>query len=276
MYHITKDKKCIIYVLLFIVSIIPFFLTSPNNSNQFDGKELFTPELSYLNSVNKSISYLDSIYLLNHLAVFDTAKYVQIASRFTKERFHYGLSHYSVSENWISYLSGKLLWEHLSAIVNPDDILKHSEGLCSQQTIVFMEFLMRKKINVRSVGLGYSEGPGHFLCEVYYNGGWHLHDVTKEPEWSKIENEHLSMEYYLSNKDSLYRAYQSKLEKSEFNKITERVSYGNVNEFPAKKMLFFHQATYVFTYFLPSVFLALFLYSYRKLRKRSVVNRVRN
>jgi hypothetical protein len=186
---------------------------------------------------------------------FDTAQYVQIASKFTKERFYHGLSHYSISDNWIACLSGKFLWIHLSAIVNPNDILKHPEGLCSQQTIVFMELLKKKGINVRSIGLGYIEGPGHFLSEAYYNGSWHLHDVTMEPSWENVVHHHRSMSYYQSNKDSLYLAYESIYDKQLFNKLLEKVVISRTNEFPAKKMLFFHQITLFFTYLLPFFFL---------------------
>lgn len=185
-------------------------------------------------------------------------------SELIKYRFIHGLSNYSFAENWIAYLSGKLMWSHLSAIVNPEDILKHPEGLCSQQTIVFMEVLKRKGINVRSVGLGYKEGPGHFLCEVNYKGGWHLHDVTLEPQWNRIVNDHKSMAYYLANKDSLYVAYEKRLPREMYTKLTEKVTYGDVNAFPAKKMQIFHQSTLIITYLLPIVFIALFFFFQKK------------
>ena len=100
-----------------------------------------------MNSLEKIITYNDSIYLTKKIKTFDTAAYVKIVSETIKQRFYFGLLHYRFAENWIAALSGKLLWSHLSAVVNPNDILKHSEGLCSQQTIVFMELLKRKKIN---------------------------------------------------------------------------------------------------------------------------------
>lgn len=171
MKSVSGNKALIIYTVFFLLSIAPFIgrLFQKNNVKTFKN-ELYNSDLNYINSIDKAIKYTDSIYLKNNFQFFDTSKYVQIVSDFTKERFYKGLSNYSMSDNWIAYLSGKLIWSHLSAIVNPDDILKYSKGLCNQQTIVFMEILMRKKIDVRSIGLGTNEGPGHFLSEAHYNG----------------------------------------------------------------------------------------------------------
>jgi hypothetical protein len=159
----------------------------------------------------------------------------------------------------------------MSSIVLPDDILKHQNGLCSQQTIVFMHVLHRKNITVRSVGLGYKEGPGHFLCEVQYNGGWHIHDVSVEPVWSKISNDHLSMEYYLMKKDSLFLVYESRLPKKVFFKLLEQNTYGSVNEMPAQKMSVFHRFTFILIYILPAFLLYMTLRTYRSRTKKKKI-----
>ncbi len=260
-----RTKRYIIFLFLFIISLLPFFgrFFKTVDVNHIT-KEQFKPELYYLNTIDKAIHYTDSIYLSRNNPNFDTAAYVHIASKFTREKFYHGLSHYAISDNWIAYLSGKLLWNHMSAIVNPDDVLKHSEGLCSQQSIVFMEILKRKGINVRSIGLGFKEGPGHFLSEVHYKNSWRLHDVTLEPQWLKVEGIHRSMEYYLTNKDSLYIVYESRLSKDVFDKITQKVHYGNVNEFPAKNMLLFHKVTNALTYIIPIFLLFMFFWYYKK------------
>lgn len=259
MINFYRNKRPILFVLFALVAILPFTgkLTQKTNNNAGKKNELYKSELAAVNSMKTAVSYVDSVYRLTYSGRFDTSLYAQAASHFTKERFYHGVSHYTLSENWIAYLLSKTVWSHFSVIVDPDDILNHSDGLCSQQTIVFMELLKRKKINVRSVGLGYKEGPGHFLSEVHYGGSWHLYDVTMEPQWVKVVGQHRSFEYYLSCKDSLYLVYKSKLDKPVFDKIIERVVYGKVNEFPAKKMLFFHKITLAITYFLP--FFLLFL-----------------
>ncbi len=231
--------------------------------------EIYKQNLSNINTITEALRYTDSIYLTNKFKIFDTAVYVQIVSSFIKERFYHGLSSYSFDENWIAYLSSKLIWSDFSALVDPDDIMKHPAGLCSQQTIVFMELIKRKGMKFRSVGLGYKEGPGHFLCEIYYNNSWRLYDVTKEPQWDKIVHHHLSMNYYLDHKDSLFLVYESKLDREIFNKLTEKVVYGKVNTFPAQNMYMFQLGTLWLTYLLPAFILGLYFY----LKKVAYINK---
>lgn len=265
MINFFSGKSYLIFGFFFLLSIIPvLFNVNKKSEANFLYNELYNPKLSNLNNLEKIEHYIDSSYVFLNNRTFDTALYVQIASAIVKERFYRGLALYSISENWISSIHGKLIWSHLSAIVEPDDILKHSGALCSQQSIVFMEILKNKGINVRSVGLGYKEGPGHFLSEVYYNGDWHLHDVTYEPLWEKMPITHKSIEYYSVHKDSLFLIYENKIPKDVFYKIIEKIEYGKENEFPGKNMLLFHKVTKFFTYIIPILFLYLSIYFYRK------------
>lgn len=267
-----KRKGYLVFGFFFLISIIPFiFPFEANNAFKQVDFELYNPKLSYINSVNKAVFYTDSIYSTYNLAQFDTAQYVHIASKFTKERFFHGLSAYSISENWVAFVCSKLFWSHLSAIVSANDILKYNSGLCSQQTIVFLEILKNKGIGFRTVGLGYEEGPGHFLCEVKYDNKWHLHDVTLEPKWKKVVYDHESMDYYLMNKDTLYATYESRMPKHMFNKLVEKVKYGSVNAFPARKMLLFHNITLFLTYSLPLFFFVMFaIHLFRTKRRKKL------
>lgn len=267
MINFFHNRGYLILLFLFALSISPFFFKffEENKIKQVNNEQ-FDPNLLYLNDIGKIQKYIDSVYSKHKSPNFDTAFYVQTVSSVVKQRFYRDLSNYKISENWIAVLLGKVTWPHLSAIVSPDDILKYPNGLCSQQTIVFMELLKLKGINVRSIGLGYKEGPGHFLCEVYYNKSWRLHDVTFEPKWIKASNVHESMNYYLSNKDSLYIVYETRIPRNVFDKITERIVYGKTNEFPARKMLVFHTFTKILIYLIP-IFLLLF--SIRMYAKRN-------
>jgi hypothetical protein len=260
-------------IFLFVLSIIPLCIFTVNPLTYNKHNELYSPELVRLNSVQKLSDYIDSVYLITSKSKgFDTVLYVAISSNIIKKRFYHGLSHYSITDNWIAYLSGKLFWSHFSAIVNPDDILKHAEGLCSQQTIVFLEILKLKGIDFRTIGLGYKEGPGHFLSEVNYNGTWHLHDVTVEPKWERVSKHHKSLDYYINNKDSLFLAYDGLIDRKVFDKIMEKVEFGKVNQFPANKMLLFHQSTLFLTYMFPFLFFSLFvitLFNNKRISKRA-------
>ncbi len=245
--------RLLIYSVLIIISVTPIiFSTVSNLNNTYGNKELFNIELSRFKSVEDVTAHIDGIYSVTHSSPeIDTLAYVKATSDIVKKRFYHGLSEYSIKDNWIAVLFGKLLWNHLSAIVEPDDILNYSEGLCSQQTIVFLEILKRKGIKTRWIGLGYKEGPGHFLAEVHYQGKWHLYDVNLEPKWERVTNHHESITYYKQYPDTLYLAYEGILSRSLFDKIMEKVQYGEVNEFPAKKMLLFHSVTKIITYIIP-------------------------
>jgi hypothetical protein len=250
-------------LILLSISITPIvFSTVSNLKNTYKNKELFNIELSRFQCIEDITAHIDGIYsATNSLPQIDTLAYVKATSDIVKKRFYHGLSEYSLNDNWISYLGAKLFWKHLNAIVEPDDILDYTQGLCSQQTIVFLEILKRKGIKTRWVGLGYKEGPGHFLAEVYYQGKWHLYDVNLEPHWEKITNHHESIAYYKTHKDSLFLAYEGIISKSVYNKIMEQVQYGEVSEFPAINMLFFHRVTKAITYLIPIFLVILILFT---------------
>lgn len=259
MINLFRKNKGLIYLFFFILTLLPFinFGVHKEKKKMPRPHELYNPDLQEIDNVGQIIEKIQSYQTFSRIT--DTLLFVKKTSEFVKNKFAHGLANYSLSENWIVYLLGKIIWSHFSAIVDPEDIVKHSEALCSQQTIVFMEILRRKGIRFRTVGLGYKEGPGHFLCEVHYQNQWHLYDVTMEPQWKKIRNDHQELQYYLSNKDSLYRIYSHKIKREVFDKLLEQIKYGEPNEFPAKKMLLFHKTTKAITIILPVIFLGLFI-----------------
>lgn len=269
-----RNKKNLILLVLFILSVIPIiYEIGVAAIGKTDRNELFDSDLVRLNSVDKMINYTDSLYELKELNYFDTLIYVDLASEVTKKRFYFGLTTYNFSDNWIAYVCGKLIWPHFLAIVEPNDILKHPKGLCSQQTIVFMELMRRKGIGVRSVGFGKKTGPGHFLCEVQYNQSWHLYDVTIEPLLHDPMQENKSANYYLNNIDSFYKAYDGRISRELFNQYIEQVEFGQSNSFPAKNMRLFHQLTHFAVYALPIFLFTLFQVDlFRKYRSRKNKN----
>jgi len=250
-----------IYLILLSISITPIvFSTVSNLKNTYKSKELFNIELARFQSIEDITAHIDGIHsATNSLPEIDTLAYVKATNDIVKKRFYHGLSEYSLKDNWIAYIGGKIFWKHLTAIVEPDDILDYNEGLCSQQTMVFLEILKRKGIKTRWVGLGNKEGPGHFLAEVYYQGKWHLYDVNLEPHWEKITNHHESIDYYKLHQDTLFLAYEGLISRSHYDKIMQKVQHGEINEFPAKNMLLFHRVTKIITYLIPFFLAILFL-----------------
>ena len=249
------------YLILLVLSLFPIALSKVSSiKNTYSHKELFNIELSRFQTIDDITAHIDRIYSATYSSSnIDTFAYVKITSDVIKKRFLQGLANYSVKENWIAVFCGNFFWGHISAIVEPDDILNYNQGLCSQQTIVFLEILKRKGFKTRWVGLGYKEGPGHFLAEIYYQGKWHVYDVNLEPKWNRVTNDHESMDYYHELPDTLYAAYQGILDKQTFYKIMEKVEYGQPNEFPAKNMLLFHRITKIMIYLLPVFFMLMII-----------------
>lgn len=263
-----KTKRHFFYVIFLIVSLLPFFFPEPKKKLTPLVKEQFNPHLKWINSVDKLTHLIESKDGLN-TNKFDTATYVLRAENLVQQRFCHGLALYSVSENWIAHFLGEYFWNHFSAIVIPNHILRNEDGLCSQQAIVFMEVLRLKGIRHRSIGLGGNTGEGHFLTEVFYGGSWHLHDVNLEPDWKKLDTKVRNREiaFYMQNKDLLYKAYECNLDKDLFGKLMTEVKYGDENTYPAKNMRIFHIATQITTYFIPFVLLLASFRSFRRLNK---------
>lgn len=277
MFLFLKKKAFSIALLLLILSLIPILsspFASPDNTKH--GQEQFRSELSALNSMDKLCEITESSFSKTFNPPFDTVIYTELCSEIIKNRFTHGPLNYNLKENWIATICGKLFWSHLSSIVISDDILKHSYGLCSQQTIVFMDILKRKKIPVRSVGLGVKEGPGHFLCEVFYNGAWHLYDVSKEPTWYNLNNKHFSLDYYLTQKDSFFQIYEGKISRPVFEKLTQTYQYGDPKAQPGSKMILFHRITKITIYLFPIFFVILLFYLQNKKNKPENSERIRS
>lgn len=244
-----------LYLTLFILSLIPFFTSPPvMRSKPQSQKEHFNPDLKIINTLEKADHFLGGICRKATNQESDTLTYIKAVQLFVSEKFFHGYAEYKVRQNWIAALSGKYIWFHLSGIVMPEALMDYSEGLCNQQTMVFMELLKRKGISTRVVGLGYPTGPGHFLCEVKYNGSWHLYDVTTEPDWRFTTSPNQSIAFYKQHRYDLYTAYQRIYTKEQINKLLERIEYGGENAVPAKRMRLFHLVTYWLTIALPVAF----------------------
>ena len=86
------------FASLFILSCIPFFL-SPFDKIQFRvvNDEQFNSKLLYLNTIDKTDAYIDSVYAESDIQHFDTALYVQTASAVVKQRFYRDVSNYNIS-----------------------------------------------------------------------------------------------------------------------------------------------------------------------------------
>ena len=166
----------------------------------------------------------------------NSLNYFNYVAEIVRKRFYHGYSHYSPSDNIFAWLSGTLVWNHLSAIVIPDDIMKHPMAACSQQAIVMMEVFKRKGIDYRKVGF-----PHHYTVEGKIDGEWQYFDTNLEPNFN---NRRESLELLLKTKrfDSVYRVPEKSI--ADFHEAVSHPKYGTPNESPSPNATLFHNACY--------------------------------
>ena len=144
-----------------------------------------------------------------------------------------------LKENWMAALAGATVWDHLSAIVLPDDILKYSMAACSQQSIVMMECFKRKGIDYRKIGFDH-----HFALEGTIHGQWYFFDTNMEPDFSVVPRSSFAS---LKKNNELYTIYKAQLDSTGLEYGLANQFYGKVNQAPAPRASFFHSATKLFS-----------------------------
>jgi hypothetical protein len=254
-----KSKSIVSSIFLLIAScaLVSRFVTkvSENHSKNLGHpwEEFDTSYFAKFQSINDIILASDFHFKdqsKNNLAYFD---YV---AEIVRKRFYHGYSHYSASENIFAWLSGTIFWNHLSAIVIPDDIMKHPMAACSQQAIVMMEIFKRKGIDFRKVGF-----PNHYTVEGKIGGHWQYFDTNLEPDF-KNKRESLQLLLTSNRFDSVYRIPEKSI--ADFNEAVSNPKYGKVNAEPAPVAILFHKTCLILrsgSFIFCSVLLAFLLLS---------------
>jgi len=177
---------------------------------KFAYREDFDPSLLRLNTVDKLVTYCDSLYsekIYKGEQVKFQETFPAIVSAVIRDRFYHGYSSYRIKNNFLAALVSRFSMKGLSAIVIPDDILKYPYAACSQQSIVMMEILERKGFTTRKVGFQ-GKLNGHFCFEAYYDGGWHFYDPDMEPDVTVLNAyNHPSIALLARHPDILVKAY---------------------------------------------------------------------
>jgi hypothetical protein len=225
-----------------------FYKDKPNVFQSANG-EHFDASLSHLNSVSSFGNYCDSLFGSKQINPSDSERYAIIVSRVLRERFYHGYSHYTFGQNSLAALFAPLLNEKLSAIVIPDDILKHPSAACSQQAIIGMEVFKRKGFSVRKVGFFADRGyGGHFCFEAFYNNRWHFFDPDLEPKLTIMIGNHFPGIAELVKNDSLIDQLYYKEDKKLIKQLLITYSYGPVNKFPATNARIYQYVTKYLSY----------------------------
>jgi len=236
-----------IQVLISEIWFYFFYKDKPNVFESVNG-EHFDPSLSRLRSIPTFLQYCDSIYGNTRINPSDSEQYAIIISRSLRERFYHGYSHYSFGQNSLACFLAPVLNEKLSAIVIPDDILKHPNAACSQQSIIGMEVFKKKGFKVRKVGFFADGYGGHFCFEAFYNGKWHFFDPDLEPKLRIMIANHFPSIADLVSEDSLVHQLYYKKDNKLIKKLLITYTYGRVNKFPAPNARVYQYITKYLSY----------------------------
>ena len=237
----------------------------PNVSESANG-EHFDPSLSRLKTVRGFTKYCDSIYGHSQIASADSEKYAIVVSRVLRDRFYHTFSYYRLGQNSLAYFFAPFIDWRLNAIVIPDDILKHPNAACSQQSIVGMEVFRCKGFNVRKVTFLADGYGGHFCFEAHYDGKWHFFDPDMEPKLSIMIAAHFPPASNLVRNDSLLRNLYFRRDGEYIEKLFASYSYGPVNKFPASKAKLFQYITKYLSYTMWLWLSLLYFFVSKKLR----------
>jgi hypothetical protein len=146
---------------LFVYLVIFFSFTSakaeklPNLQKWGYEWEEYDSSLFYrLQSIPDLLCYADSAL---GVEARQSLEYSELLTALIRKRFYHGYSYYAAGNNWIAWMAGTVLWDHLHALVIPDDILKHPMAACSQQSIVLAAAFQQAGVAYREVDLN-----GHF------------------------------------------------------------------------------------------------------------------
>jgi hypothetical protein len=258
-------NKSRLLALIFLVCLLAGYYivrtpASPENINKGYRWEAFEPSLvPKLRSVNDVLKYTDSSCAGQQRQSLD---YVRFLSRTFSERFYHGYSYYTFQDNWIAYLSGKIIWDHLSAIVLPNEILKHPQAACSQVSIVLADALKRIGVPYRKIGL-----KNHFVLEAYIDKKWYLFDANMEPRF--LNGRKSVAELKASHE--LYDCYQGKLTPSQVDATFSVIKYGKTNAALAPNASVYHKVTAILSFLIPlllMVYILLpFIYPVKKISR---------
>lgn len=125
----------------------------------------FDPALTSVRSVDQAVGYIGA-----QPGSWDAKARADKADDFVRRRFYHSYSFFDPRENWLAYLTG-YVWIDLRSPVIPDDILKHPEAACSQQSIVFAALARRLGLDTAVVALDH-----HMAAAVKLNGRWQVYD----------------------------------------------------------------------------------------------------
>ncbi|MFZ4057015.1 MAG: hypothetical protein ACOYKE_02700 [Ferruginibacter sp.] len=230
-------NKIMLFCLAGIFLLPNFLWVDIHEHPPFDRFESFNDSLSTLQTVDDLTAYTDSLAAAQHINPH-SIHYVSVIEKVLKSRFYHGFSHFTLNENWLAAVSGKLFEEGLACKVNPADIVHQSNAACSQQSLVMMAILRKKGFPYRHVGF-----PHHYALEVLHNNEWYFFDPDMEPT---LQMEERRLSNWKHQSDALKPFYDTlRFKDLDFKfGIQQMATTGTINEIPAQHAHLFQTVTH--------------------------------
>lgn len=247
--------KVLLLSLTILLALPNFIEKSIGEPAVYNQKEKFSPSLATINSADKLERYTDNLAIQKNISTY-SVDYCILVENIISQRFYHGYSRYTLRENWIAAVCEKLSGFGTSCKVKADDILKNENAACSQQAVVMMEILKRKKIDYRKVGF-----PHHYAMEAKIKDNWYFFDANMEPSIPPASRSHQS---WNGNGDLLKQFYDPAIHTNLDYLFgnNKSITYGAVNAIPAPRVKIFQSITSVLSKILWA-FPLLILYSRR-------------
>jgi hypothetical protein len=236
-------SKTVLIILTLLLAAPNLVQININKEPPYNKLERFNPELSKLNSVDKLEKFVDHYAEQKNIDTRSPA-YALILAYVVSCRFYHGFSHYSMNENWMASVGEKCFGYGLACKVDPEEIMQHDNAACSQQSLVMMEVLRRKKIDYRKVGF-----PHHYALEIRSGSKWFYFDPNMEPFMTLSDRDRDNWKGY---NDNLKKFYDPKRhpELSYQLGTGQMATSGPTNEIPARNIAAFHKVTFFLSKFL--------------------------
>lgn len=265
---ISDKWKALIFLMLAFATAVPNFIDKhlvPAEPSRFAWEEFDQDLVERLQDIDALQAYCDSIRRDRQIEAGSLA-HADLMARVLRKRFYHGYSHYAIQDNWVAAFSARIFWDHLSAIVLPNDILRYPFAACSQQEIVLMELFARNQIPYRKVLFNH-----HFALEAKFDSSWYFFDVNLEPSFRNQKRTSLDS---IIQQNQLVEIYKDRLDVAKIDSILGPPRYGIINEFPAPRAKLFHQGTSFvseWAWLLCTLFCAYYMHRHRK--KQSSLNK---
>jgi hypothetical protein len=226
-----------ILILLAVVLAVPNFIHKDIiGESVYNQKERFVPGLTSIQTVDHLEQYIDRAAAMKQIKPGSEA-YTALIAYIISCRFYHGFSHWKLNENWVAAVGEKIFGYGLSCKVQPEDIMKHPYAASSQQALVMMELLGRKKVPYRKAGF-----PHHYALEVMHHGNWYFFDPNMKPHISMAQRAHSNWKGYNDNLKPFYDTAIHPNLSYQFGN-GQMAHFGPVNEVPARNARLFQGVT---------------------------------